>query len=128
MAIYLHKSLCDLHKAGQLATSAGSSDTGEQRGGDYFHRIQTGYTKDNKPQYRYFRTAESWDAYTKEKKKTGKEDKKTGEESAERLKEKTTGEQVESKKKEDKTRQQASLFIKDKKKDKKVKKGLYLNV
>lgn len=128
MAIYLHKSLCDLKKAGQLATSAAAGGTGEQRGGDYFHRIQTGYTQNNKPQYRYFRTAEDWDAYSKEKKNTGKEKKKTGEDSAERLKDKTKGEQDKSKQQEEKARKKDSLFIKDKKKDKKVKKSLFVKV
>lgn len=121
MPLYLHKSLCDLSKAGQLASSADpGSKAGEQRGGDYFHRIQTGYSKDNTPTYRYFKTKEEFDSYQGKKGDTGKErTKKTGDESAQRLKEKTAKEHEESSQK-----QKDSLFIKDK--DKKVQKSLYI--
>lgn len=121
--IYLHKSLCDLEKAGQLATSADSSSTaGEQRGGDYFHRIQTGYSKDNTPQYRYFRTKDEWESYSNKQGDTQRaRTKKTGDESAERLKEKTTKEHAASSKK-----QKDSLFIK--KDEKKVNKSLYISM
>jgi hypothetical protein len=123
MVLYLHKSLCDLSKAGELASSADPESTaGEQRGGDYFHRIQTGYKKDNTPKYRYFKTKDEWDGYVKGKGATGKErTKKTGDESAQRLKEKTTKEQEESS-----AKQKDSLFIKQK--DKKIKKSLYINL
>jgi hypothetical protein len=118
MPLYLHKSLCDLEKAGQLATSA-DRGIGEQRGGDYFHRIQTGYGKDNSPSYRYFRTKDEWDSYTQKKSKVSKDDKKDKKpDSEESLKQKTSEEHKESAKK-----QEHSLFIKDSKK--KIKKSLY---
>lgn len=123
MPHYLHNSLCDLVKAGQLATSADANNkAGGQRGGDYFHRIQTGYNKDNSPSYRYFKTKEEFDGYTKTKGETTKgRTKKTGDDSAERLKDKTKKEHAESSKK-----QQDSLFLKDK--DKKIKKSLYITL
>ncbi len=121
MSHYLHKSLCDLEKAGQLASSA-DRGVGEQRGGDYYHRVQTGYSKDNTPNYRYFKTKEEFDSYSKQKGTTGKErTKKPSDEGAKRLKEATAKE-----KKETSAKQKESLFIK--KKDKKVKKGLYISL
>ena len=124
MDIYLHKSLCDLNKAGELASSANpKSQAGEQRGGNYFHRIQVGYTKQNTPKYRYFHTKEEWEGYTNKKGETQKHrTKKTGEESAEKLKEKTTKEHEESSEKQ----AHSSLFLKDK--DKKVQKSLYITI
>jgi len=118
MPLFLHKSLCDMSKA-----SPSASQTGEQRGGDYFHRIQTGYSKQtNAPTYRYFDTADEWNSYTEQQKKTkASKPKKTGEESARRLKQKTEQEHKESSKKT-----KDSLFIKDK--DKQIKKSLFILV
>lgn len=119
MAHFLHKSLCDLSKA----APPGSSQTGEQRGGDYYHRIQTGYSKKtNSPTYRYFKTKDEFDSYSGAQKKAGDEKKKkTGDEGAARLKEKLTVEQKESS-----AKTKESLFIKDK--DKKITKSLYIKV
>lgn len=120
MSLFLHGSLCDLSKA-ELASSA-DSGVGSQRGGDYFHRIQTGYNKDNSPSYRYFKTKEEFDSYSAGKgSTTSKRTKKTGDDSAKRLKEKTGKEHEESSKK-----QKDSLFIKNK--DKKIKKSLFITL
>ncbi len=119
MSLFLHKSLCDLSKG----DSSGSADkTGEQRGGKYFHRIQTGYGKNNAPTYRYFKTEEEFSAYssqqTKEE-KTKKQHEKTTKEGAKRLKDKVESEQQQTSEK-----QKDSLFIKDK--NKKIQKSLYI--
>ncbi len=121
MSLFLHSSLCDLSKAAKTP-SASDKGVGEQRGGNYYHRIQTGYSKDNAPSYRYFDTKEEFDSYSAGKGETAKQrTKKTGDESAKRLKDKTTKEQKESS-----AKQKDSLFIKDK--DKKIKKSLFINL
>ena len=125
MPHYLHKSLCDLSKA--TKPGRGKSDqTGEQRGGDYFHRIQTGYSKKtNQPTYRYFKTKDEYDAYTGAKDAAGKKTKKkTGDEGAKRLKEKLSTEQSASSQKTKDSKD--SLFLKDK--NKKLAKSLYIKV
>jgi hypothetical protein len=123
--LVLHSALCT-GAVGQLpggASSKPSGKQGETRGGKYFHRILAGYGKDQRPEYRYFHTKEEWDSYLDHKggksgEKKGKKDKK----SKDRLKEKLDKEH--NKKKQ-------SLFVKkkaDKEKEKKVEKGLFINL
>lgn len=128
MPLILHKSLCDMNKAGQLASSGNpNSKAGEQRGGNYFHRVQTGYSKDNTPEYRYFKTKEEWESYQAHENPKSKEPKKKDkDDGAERLKKKTQKEQKASSKKVNKD---SGLFIKPSKKDSpKVQKSLYITL
>lgn len=117
MSLVLHKSLCDLEKAeNRDSDSSAASKTGEQRGGDYFHRIQTGYSKTNKPEYRYFKTKDEWESYQGQQKPKKPAEKKTS-----HLKDKVTKEHEAS---TQKLRRDTGLFIKDKKST--VKKSLYI--
>ena len=119
--LYLHKSLCDLNKAGELATSADpESKAGEQRGGKYYHRIQTGYSKDNSPSYRYFKTQDEWESYIKKQSKSRKPNSENKDKVS--LEDKVKKEQ----KNTDKKKTSSSLFISNKKK--KVAKSLFIEV
>ena len=110
MSIYLHKSLV---KAAQLPSSA-DQGVGEQRGGSYVARVQTGFGKDNKPRYRYFKTAEEYKAFQESKKqtKTPKHNRKRGSkaEGVKRLEEVSDKERSESSMKT----QGSSLFVRRK--------------
>ncbi len=120
--LYLRKALTgwDLSKA------KGKTSTGEQRGGAYVARVQTGYEKDGSPKYRYFDTEQEYESYLRGagRKKQATEQKKRGKE----LKEKTKKERKEE------TKKQSKLFTAQAKKEKKekVKKAfpamLYLEV
>lgn len=106
-------------------SSSAKISSGEQRGGAYFHRIQTGYNKDNTPAYRYFRSKEEWDAYNKHQSKVPESDKKNKKEDKkekEPLEDKVDTEHKKGAKKTE------SLFIKQKDVKGAVEKGLYLKV
>ncbi len=99
-----------------------AAKTGEQRGGNYVARIQTGYEKDGSPRYKYFSSLEERDTYLQSRGKTSDSPKK-------RLKTKLTTEQKESKNKEKASHgkvESGKLFVtKDKKeKEEKTEKSL----
>lgn len=107
---------------------------GEQVGGQYAHRIQIGYEKDNSPKYQYFKTEDEYKTYlenkAKKKKKPG--DKKSPVDKKKDLKEKLTAEQKKNKDKETgkEFSRRGKLFVKDKKKKTKISKsiGLFIGV
>jgi len=138
MDIYLHKSLVKANKqskklnresseagsksGGRLPSSA-DRGVGGQRGGKYVARVQVGYTKDNKPQYKYFTSVEDYRTYLENKGKTKGEKKEPDSGTSDSLKRKKTKEE----KKERKLRSEGiGAFIKDKDKKKKVEKSLSL--
>lgn len=120
MKLFLHKALTgwDLYK------SKGKTATGEQRGGAYVARVQTGYEKDGSPKYRYFDTEKEYESYLQGsgRKKESKNQKKKGEE----LKEKTKKQSKEEKKKASKLFTAAAK--KEKKKVRKSLPTLYIEV
>jgi len=120
MDLFLRKSLTGW----DIAKAKGKTSTGEQRGGAYIARVQTGYEKDGSPKYRYFNEKE-YEAYLSGDKEDG--DKK-GEESKKKgdgLKDK------QDKERKEETHKQSKLFSaaakkEKKKKEEKVKKSLPL--
>ena len=115
--LVLHPSLCKGNPAA----------VGEQVGGQYAHRIQTGYEKDNSPKYRYFKTEAEYKTYleAEAKKKGGK--KKAGKKD---LKEKLSSEHKKVKDKETgkKFSERGKLFVKKDKKKISKSIGLYIGV
>lgn len=97
MDLFLHKSLCDMEKAGRLSSS-GKASAGDQRGGTYIARVQYGYDENNQPKYRYFRSQDEYKAYLKQQSNVKDKD---GNKNKERLKEKLEAERKESKDKRD---------------------------
>lgn len=132
MRLFLHH---DLFKGD--SSDGGGDPTGEQRGGSYVARVQTGYEKDGSPQYRYFKNSEEYRKYleskgkSKDKNKDKKKDRKESEgKGKERhLKSKLKEEHEESRKKQEDTQGKVNLFVKDKanrEAKKKVKKSIDL--
>jgi hypothetical protein len=70
--------------------------TGEQQGGKYSARVQTGIEKDGSPQYRYFKTQAEYEEYLSKQRqvKTGTSDNKSS--MKQRLQSKLKKEQKES--------------------------------
>jgi hypothetical protein len=96
MTLYLRHDLIKGAKGSakpEKAKQDRGAKTGEQRGGKYVARIQTGYEKDGSPRYKYFQTLAERDKYLQGRGKTEVDGKK-------RLKGKLDKEQSESKKKE----------------------------
>lgn len=87
--------------------------TGEQRGGKYVARVQTGYEKDGSPKYRYFESIENYRRYleNKNRKKREKEDEES--DSGDTLREKLSEEQQASSRKTKQSHGSTSLFLKD---------------
>lgn len=54
-------------ESGKPVPGKASGGTGEQRGGAYHARAQTGYEKDGSPKYRYFKTEEEYETYLENK-------------------------------------------------------------
>jgi len=91
-----------------------SSKTGEQRGGKYVARVQTGYEKDGSPRYKYFDTLEERDKYLQSRGTSG--------DGKKRLKDKLTDEQKEAKQKQKVSHgkvESGKLFVAKDKKEKK---------
>lgn len=90
--LYLHKSL----------VKASTKQLGEQRGGKYVARVQTGVSKDGSPIYRYFRTSEEYKTYIENKAKIKDEDsKKANSKEDKKIKEKVAREQKKSEKQQE---------------------------
>lgn len=106
-------------KVKEASGSSATKTTGEQRGGSYIARVQTGYDKDGSPKYRYFK---SQDEYKSWKEKNGKGAKKK--KNPHNLKQKVEREHKESTEKQGAAPQtKGSDPLKD---NKKVSKGLYV--
>ena len=97
MRLFLHEALM----AGDLSKAKGKTSTGEQRGGNYFARVQTGYEKDGSPEYRYF-TKPEYDAYLSGDQSTKDKEESSQKKSEKKLKGKQEKERSEEKKKQSK--------------------------
>lgn len=93
MTIYLKEDLTKAAErvapARQASTSSPTADkTGEERGGKYAARVQTGFDKDGSPQYRYFKTQDQYRQYleTKGRASQGQNQRTTGKVSDDRKK------------------------------------------
>lgn len=119
MQLFLRDDLVKSHGLVKPGTpkASGQNKPGEQRGGNYIARVQTGMEKDGSPKYRYFMSQEEFDSYLK-----GKHNKRDAKEHAKDLDTKVDREHYESKRSQDK--ESRSLL----KRQEKVKKSLDLIV
>ena len=113
------------NKTKPVKDAAASKTVGEQRGGKYVARVQTGYDKDGSPKYKYFETQEE---YKKWKENHGKGSKrKKPDKNPHNLAQKVDREHRESKEKQNDTKQTAgSDPLKDNKTS--VRKSLYVRM
>lgn len=60
------------NKTKPVKDAAASTTVGEQRGGKYVARVQTGYDKDGSPKYKYFQSQEEYKNWKSKNGKGGK--------------------------------------------------------